>query len=118
MPHMRIVRADPRFMPLAVRLGLADYWLDTDQWPDFCTTDKLPYDCKRRRSRRVRNATAPHLRIRASAMQVVSRGSCGSLLPFPPAVSLREVEMPEPSPGMAGGARIAQVACGFENAGC
>ena len=46
MPHMRIVRADPRFMPLAARLGLVDYWLDTDQWPDFCATEKLPYDCK------------------------------------------------------------------------
>jgi tetratricopeptide (TPR) repeat protein len=46
MPHMRLVRADPRFMLQAARLGLVDYWLDTDQWPDFCTTDKLPYDCK------------------------------------------------------------------------
>ncbi|HUL64632.1 MAG TPA: toll/interleukin-1 receptor domain-containing protein [Burkholderiaceae bacterium] len=46
MPHMRNVRADPRFMPLAARIGLVDYWLDTDQWPDFCTTEKLPYDCK------------------------------------------------------------------------
>ena len=46
IPHMRVVRADPRFMPLAARLGLVDYWLETDHWPDFCTTEKLPYDCK------------------------------------------------------------------------
>jgi TolB-like protein len=44
--YMRVVRADVRFMPLAQRLGLVEYWLDTDQWPDFCTTEKLPYDCK------------------------------------------------------------------------
>lgn len=46
LPHMWIVRADARFMPLAARLGLVDYWLDTDQWPDFCKEEKLPYDCK------------------------------------------------------------------------
>jgi hypothetical protein len=46
LPHMRLVRADPRFMPLAARLGLADYWLETDHWPDFCATEKLPYNCK------------------------------------------------------------------------
>jgi len=40
------VRADPRFMHLAAREGLVDYWLDTDQWPDFCKEEKLPYDCK------------------------------------------------------------------------
>ncbi len=45
-PTMQLVRADPRFMPLAARLGLVDYWLETDQWPDFCATEKLPYDCK------------------------------------------------------------------------
>ncbi len=45
-PRMRVLRADPRFMPLAARLGLVDYWLDAGQWPDFCTTEELPYDCK------------------------------------------------------------------------
>jgi hypothetical protein len=46
VPQLRAVRADPRFMPLAAHLGLVDYWLDTEQWPDFCTEEKLPYDCK------------------------------------------------------------------------
>ena len=46
LPHNRLVRADPRFMDLAARFGMVDYWLDTDQWPDFCKEDKLPYDCK------------------------------------------------------------------------
>ena len=47
LPRMNLVRADPRFMPLAARLGLVDYWLETDHWPDFCATEKLPYDCKK-----------------------------------------------------------------------
>jgi len=46
LPEMRSVRADPRFMPFAARVGLVDYWLETDHWPDFCTHDTLPYDCK------------------------------------------------------------------------
>lgn len=37
---------DPRFMPLAVRLGFAAYWRSTGQWPDFCKAPDLPYDCK------------------------------------------------------------------------
>lgn len=45
-PEMRSVRRDPRFMPLAARIGLVDYWLETDRWPDFCAEPDLPYDCK------------------------------------------------------------------------
>jgi hypothetical protein len=45
-PRMRAVRADPRFMPLAARLGLVDYWIEADQWPDYCSTEKLQYDCR------------------------------------------------------------------------
>lgn len=40
------MRMDPRFMPLAVKLGFAAYWRATGQWPDFCTSPDLPYDCK------------------------------------------------------------------------
>lgn len=40
------MRLDPRFMPLAVRLGFAAYWRSTGQWPDFCKTPNLPYNCK------------------------------------------------------------------------
>jgi DNA-binding winged helix-turn-helix (wHTH) protein/TolB-like protein len=40
------MRSDPRFMPLAVRLGFAAYWRSTGQWPDFCKTPNLPYNCK------------------------------------------------------------------------
>jgi DNA-binding winged helix-turn-helix (wHTH) protein/TolB-like protein/Tfp pilus assembly protein PilF len=44
-PEMKAFRQDPRFMPLAKRLGLADYWLQTGRWPDFCREPDLPYDC-------------------------------------------------------------------------
>jgi hypothetical protein len=41
------VRADPRFMQVAARLGLVRYWRETGSWPDFCATERLPYDCKK-----------------------------------------------------------------------
>lgn len=45
-PALRGFRADPRFMLLAERLGLSDYWRQSGQWPDFCADPQLPYDCK------------------------------------------------------------------------
>gem|GEM_PF-1288882 len=38
-------RADPRFMPLAAKLGLVAIWQKT-KWPDFCTARDAPYDCR------------------------------------------------------------------------
>lgn len=38
---------DPRFMQIARRLGVLDYWQDTGRWPDFCGQPDLPYDCKK-----------------------------------------------------------------------
>ncbi|MGZ6019121.1 MAG: hypothetical protein ACXWKO_10660, partial [Phenylobacterium sp.] len=46
-PEMKAVRRDPRFWPLATRLGLTDYWLKSGHWPDFCHEPDLPYDCRR-----------------------------------------------------------------------
>jgi hypothetical protein len=43
---MRAFRRDPRFMPLAKRLGLVNYWIATDEWPDYCSEPDLPYDCR------------------------------------------------------------------------
>jgi TolB-like protein len=40
------LRRDPRFMPLAAKLGLVTYWRSTGNWPDFCAEPGLPYDCK------------------------------------------------------------------------
>ena len=45
-PDMAPFRADPRFWSLAEKIGLVDYWQETDKWPDFCDTDDLPLDCK------------------------------------------------------------------------
>jgi adenylate cyclase len=36
------VRRDPRFIQLCARLGLVDYWLATDKWPD-CVAETQPY---------------------------------------------------------------------------
>ncbi len=44
--YMRPVRADPRFMSLVARPPLVEYWTETGRWPDFCASEKLPYDCK------------------------------------------------------------------------
>ena len=45
-PEFAPVRADPRFMQIAARLGLVRYWRQTGYWPDFCTSERLRYDCK------------------------------------------------------------------------
>lgn len=45
-PDFASVRADPRFMQIAARLGLVRYWRQTGYWPDFCTSEQLRYDCK------------------------------------------------------------------------
>jgi tetratricopeptide (TPR) repeat protein len=45
-PDFKGVRADPRFMQVAAKLGLVRYWQQSGFWPDFCMTERLPYDCK------------------------------------------------------------------------
>jgi len=40
------LRRDPRFMRLAARIRLVDYWQTTGHWPDYCGEPGLPYDCK------------------------------------------------------------------------
>ncbi len=42
MPELR---NDPRFARLCARLGLVEFWMTTDQWPDCA--DDVPYDFKR-----------------------------------------------------------------------
>ena len=44
-PGMAGVRRDPRFMRVAKRIGLVDYWESSGRWPDFCSEPGLPYDC-------------------------------------------------------------------------
>jgi len=45
-PDFAGIRADPRFMRIAARLGLVRYWRQTGYWPDFCASEQLKYDCK------------------------------------------------------------------------
>ncbi len=45
--HMRPIYSDPRFIRVAQRLGLLDYWQKSERWPDFCSEPRLPYDCKK-----------------------------------------------------------------------
>ena len=45
-PAMREVRRDPRFVAIAKRYGLIDYWTATGRWPDYCFEPDLPYNCK------------------------------------------------------------------------
>lgn len=44
--HMRSIQADQRFIALAAKLGLLQYWEKTGVWADFCRDPGLPYDCK------------------------------------------------------------------------
>ena len=46
-PEMKMLRRDPRFWPLAKRMGLVDYWIKSNNWPDFCAEPGLPYDCRK-----------------------------------------------------------------------
>lgn len=57
-PEMRGLIRDRRFWPFVARLGLVDYWLDSNQWPDFCAEPDLPFDCKEQ-ARKARSAGKP-----------------------------------------------------------
>lgn len=45
-PSLREFRHDLRFMTVAKRIGLVDYWTKSGKWPDFCFDPDQPYDCK------------------------------------------------------------------------
>lgn len=45
-PEFEEERRDPRFLRVAHRGGLLDYWRKSGNWPDFCFESDLPYDCK------------------------------------------------------------------------
>lgn len=46
IPDLAAFRADRRFMPLAARQGLAQIWLVTGLWPDFCRTERKLSECR------------------------------------------------------------------------
>ena len=45
-PDFRETRSDRRFMRVAKRIGLVDYWQKSGKWPDFCFEADFTYDCK------------------------------------------------------------------------
>ncbi|WP_162789236.1 MULTISPECIES: TIR domain-containing protein [Sphingomonas] len=45
-PTMASVRQNPRFLPLAKRLGLLAYWRASRRWPDFCDRPGISYNCQ------------------------------------------------------------------------
>jgi DNA-binding winged helix-turn-helix (wHTH) protein/tetratricopeptide (TPR) repeat protein len=45
-PFAESFRRDPRFIDVARRLGLVDFWMSTGRWPDFCERLDLSYACK------------------------------------------------------------------------
>lgn len=45
-PSFSSLHQDPRFIAIAHRFGLSDFWQATGRWPDFCARPDLPYDCK------------------------------------------------------------------------
>lgn len=46
-PTLQRLRQKSRFLRVAQRFGLLDYWQTSGQWPDFCFEPDLPYDCKK-----------------------------------------------------------------------
>jgi hypothetical protein len=42
----KAMRRDSRFIKLAAKFGLIDYWRESGHWPDYCSEPGLPYDCK------------------------------------------------------------------------
>ena len=60
---MQPLRADPRFMTLAARLGLIPIWTRTDRWPDFCE-ESPPYDCRVEAKRALSPAVRPLVAVR------------------------------------------------------
>ena len=50
-PEVLSLRRDPRFLALAAKFHVADFWAATGMWPDFCSTPNWPYNCRVERDR-------------------------------------------------------------------
>ena len=40
------LRRDPRLIAILAKAGIPQYWLQTGSFPDYCTRERLPYDCR------------------------------------------------------------------------
>lgn len=50
-PSVASLRREPRFFNKMAQLGLVDYWLREDRWPDFCSEQGLRYSCRQEAAR-------------------------------------------------------------------
>jgi TolB-like protein/tetratricopeptide (TPR) repeat protein len=41
------LRQDPRLIAVLAKAGIPQYWLETGNFPDYCSREKLPYDCRK-----------------------------------------------------------------------
>lgn len=41
------LRQDPRLIGELAKIGVPQYWLETGRFADFCTSETLPYDCRK-----------------------------------------------------------------------
>ena len=57
-PDSASLRRDPRFIALAAKFHVADFWPETGLWPDFCSTKGWPYNCKAEAARFAQRARA------------------------------------------------------------
>lgn len=46
-PYFHDLRHDPRFMAIADRFELIQYWRETGRWADYCSEPDLPYLCRK-----------------------------------------------------------------------
>ena len=54
-PELARLRGDPRFMSLAARFRLVNYWRRSGHWPDFCSEPSLGYNCAKEAAALVRS---------------------------------------------------------------
>ena len=40
------LRQDPRLITILAKAGIPQYWLQTGNFPDYCSREKLPYGCR------------------------------------------------------------------------
>ena len=72
-PSAAAMRRDPRFMPLAAKLGLVDFWQRSGHWPDFCQAPDRPYDCRAAAAGRVPGRGVAPDRVGLEAKASVAR---------------------------------------------
>ena len=100
-PTLSRFRQDRRFMQIAARAGLIEYWRTSGKWPDFCFESELPYDCKEEAAKldkkraepkappsssprsRPRQATGSAFELPAAAATSAAKSSCFFSMPSP-----------------------------------